>query len=150
MSQTSEQEDRPGDRPEEQSFTDKQRKNRERRLANLKPFKPGQSGNPKGRPKRRAISEAYRKLLEHVNDEGETIALKLAQQVIADALDGDLAAIREVTDRTEGKPKQEQEIKGSIGVTAKVTIYLPDNGRNDASPSSEPDPDDDADDDDDS
>jgi hypothetical protein len=55
---------------------DKQGKNSEahdgrtRRLANLEAhkFKPGQSGNPKGRPKSITLSEAYRKMLAQVDE----------------------------------------------------------------------------------
>lgn len=92
--------------------TDKQRENSEaeaRRLANLKPFQPGQSGNPKGRPKSITMSEAYRRELAKVDEsdpQGRTRAEVLAEQIIIKAKGGDVAAIREITDRTEGKPKQ--------------------------------------------
>lgn len=48
---------------------DKQRTSREKRLANLIPFKKGQSGNPAGRPKEKTIKERVREWLEeHPND----------------------------------------------------------------------------------
>ena len=34
-----------------------------RRLANLKPWQPGQSGNPQGRPKKKPITEMYERIL---------------------------------------------------------------------------------------
>lgn len=92
--------------------TDKQRENseaEERRLANLKPFQPGQSGNPKGRPKSITMSEAYRRELAKVDPadpQGRTYAEVLAEQIIIKARGGDVRAVREITDRTEGKPKQ--------------------------------------------
>jgi Family of unknown function (DUF5681) len=92
---------------EDNSFTDKQRENSEaqaRRLANLKPFKPGQSGNPKGRPKSIVLSEAYRKRLEKVDEtdpERRTYAEILAEQMIVKAKAGDVQALREIADRTE-------------------------------------------------
>jgi hypothetical protein len=97
---------------EDNSFTDKQRENSEtkaRRLANLKPFKPGQSGNPKGRPKSIVLSEAYRKHLAKVDEsdpERRTYAEVLAEQMIVKAKAGDVGALREIADRTEGKAKQ--------------------------------------------
>jgi hypothetical protein len=94
------------------SFTDKQRENSEaqaRRLANLKPFKPSQSSNPKGRPKSIVLSEAYRKHLAKVDEtdpERRTFAEILAGQMIVKAKSGDVGALREIADRTEGKAKQ--------------------------------------------
>ncbi|OIN55864.1 DUF5681 domain-containing protein [Arsenicibacter rosenii] len=94
---------------------------------NLKPFPPGTSGNPKGRPKgpisqllkefgesseivfsvsitrggKKASSEAT---ISAGDDRtiNELIAAKLLQM----AMDGDIKAIREVLNRTEGRPHQ--------------------------------------------
>ncbi len=85
-----------------------QRRNTERQLANLKPFKPGQSGNPAGRPKKALLSDALRRQLAIAapgmpeKTQAETIAAAL----IAEAIAGNVQAIREVGDRTEGKPAQ--------------------------------------------
>ncbi len=95
-----------------QQITDKQRNNSEgavKRLSNLKPFKPGQSGNPKGRPKSITLSEAYRKMLATVDEtdpEKRTRAEVLAEQMYAKAKTGDVSALREIADRVEGKPRQ--------------------------------------------
>ena len=94
------------------SITDKQRNNSEaenKRLANLKPFKPGQSGNPKGRPKSITLSEAYRKMLAQVDEsdpQRRTRAEVLAEEMYLKAKMGDVAALREIADRVEGKAKQ--------------------------------------------
>lgn len=72
-------------------------------------FQPGQSGNPKGRPKAITLSEAYRRELAKLdpNDsEGRTFAEVLAEQTILKAKGGDVAALREIADRVEGKAKQ--------------------------------------------
>ena len=72
-------------------------------------FKPGQSGNPKGRPKSITLSEAYRKELSKIvpNDpEGRTYAEVLAEKMREKAFSGDVQALREMADRTEGKPRQ--------------------------------------------
>ena len=96
--------------------TDKQRGNRDakaRSLANLKPFRKGQSGNPKGRPKGISLSEAYRRVLAEVDEsdpQRRTFAEILAEQMIGKAKRGDVQAAREIADRVEGKPRQRLEI----------------------------------------
>jgi hypothetical protein len=72
-------------------------------------FKPGQSGNPKGRPKSLTLSEAYRRELAKVDEsdpDKRTYAELLAEQMIVKAKGGDVAALREIADRTEGKARQ--------------------------------------------
>lgn len=72
-------------------------------------FRPGLSGNPKGRPKSITLSEAYRKKLAQVDLEdpdGRTFAEVLAEQMVIKARSGDVSALREMADRTEGKPRQ--------------------------------------------
>ncbi len=100
--------------------TDKQRKNndgRARRLANLKPFPRGTSGNPAGRPKMLTLSEAFRRQLSQPvpNDEqGRTFAEMIAAEMCARALAGDVAAAKELADRTEGRPKQAIDVDMNI------------------------------------
>jgi len=62
-----------------------------------KPFQPGQSGNPGGRPKGRLLSSILR---EKLTDDAK---MAIAEKIIAGAKSGDLAMIRELFDRTEGK-----------------------------------------------
>jgi hypothetical protein len=72
-------------------------------------FKPGQSGNPAGRPKSITLSEALRIELAKVlpNDTRErTFAELIAQQLVKAAATGNILAAKEIADRTEGKPKQ--------------------------------------------
>jgi hypothetical protein len=70
-------------------------------------FKPGQSGNPGGLPKGTPkVSVALMKLLR--SDPGEVFTPKSRAEVIAYALynravTGDVSAIKELSDRTEGK-----------------------------------------------
>jgi hypothetical protein len=84
------------------------------KIENLRPpWKPGESGNPSGRPRRTAISEIYAELLEMPlpeelrnrlkRSEGITFVKALALGVLEKALDGNLAAVREVREATEGK-----------------------------------------------
>ncbi len=71
-------------------------------------FKKGESGNPSGRPKLTRLTEALREQLaeQMPNASEETVAEAIARALIGEALTGDVQAIREIADRTEGKPKQ--------------------------------------------
>ena len=74
-------------------------------------FKPGQSGNPGGRPKTKLISQAYQELLEELDTKKRrTIAQEIAKRIIQKALVGDLAAAKEATDRTEGRVVDQTEL----------------------------------------
>jgi len=64
-------------------------------------FKKGQSGNPKGRPKKGfAISDRIRKAVS--DEDWEAIILKATEQ----AKEGDKSARDFLVDRTDGKPTQ--------------------------------------------
>jgi hypothetical protein len=85
-----------------------QRTNSDKRLQNLKPFPKGVSGNPAGRPKKALLSDALRRQLA-IAAPGmpeKTQAEIIAAALIAEAISGNVQAIREVGDRTEGKPAQ--------------------------------------------
>src|SRR6185503_19309244 len=75
-----------------------------------KGFIPGQSGNPGGRPKGSVkLSTCYERSLARPypdDPEGRTYAQVIADKAVEIAAGGDIAAIREVTDRTEGRAKQ--------------------------------------------
>jgi hypothetical protein len=92
--------------------TDKQRNNNGKKrgnVANLKPFPKGVSGNPAGRPKSLTLSEAYRRELAKIDPNDalkRTFAEVLAEQMIVKAAKGDVAALKEIADRVEGKAKQ--------------------------------------------
>ena len=94
-----------------------------RNTAGLKPFQPGQSGNPGGRPKKLPLSDAIREELERCGKSGVTNDRAIAQQLIEMALDGNLEAMREIADRTEGKPRQRIEASGPDG--GPVAFELP-------------------------
>ena len=72
-------------------------------MANLKKgWKPGQSGNPKGRPKGiKYLSEALRELLQ----DPDTVK-RIAEQIRKDAQSGNYNAINTILERTEGKVTQ--------------------------------------------
>ncbi len=77
-----------------------------------KQFPKGQSGNPTGRPKLTKLTEALREQLAEINPDApeETIAEQIARALISEAKTGNVQAIREIGDRTEGKPMQKVDL----------------------------------------
>src|ERR1700758_4749428 len=71
------------------------------------------SPNPGGRPSKTPMSDAYRRLLEtpYPGDQrGRSYVQRIAEVVCYEAGGGYLAAIREMTDRAEGKARQNVEM----------------------------------------
>ncbi len=79
-------------------------------IKNLKPFKKGEDErrNTLGRPKKTLLSEAIREQLAEVmpGASEQTFAEGIAKTLVNLAFAGDVAAARELADRSEGKPKQ--------------------------------------------
>ena len=73
-----------------------------------KPFQPGQSGNPSGRPKSRPFKEALDRVLkEEAKGENESGALdEVVRALYTKAKTGDVAAIKEIAERYDGKVAQ--------------------------------------------
>lgn len=107
--------------------------NNSEKTVNLIPYKPGQSGNPKGRPKgSKGIAATLRKYLKaKVNfqnpitkKEGRMSAYDImAIRLIVSAMSGNLKAIGQIYERLEGKPKQDIGVSGSLEMSewAKLT-----------------------------
>jgi hypothetical protein len=74
-----------------------------------RPFVKGQSGNPKGRPRGREITDALRAELTDKDRQ------QLARKIIGLALAGNIPAIAFLADRLEGKPVQALEHSGPEG-----------------------------------
>ena len=110
-------------------MAEKQRKNSEgkaKRLANLKPFRKGQSGNPEGRPEGvRNRSSVLKELLATVCDftnpttltkHSADLETQVMTALIARARRGDVRAIREILDTVYGKVTDKNELSGSVDV----------------------------------
>lgn len=94
--------------------------------ANLRPWKPGQSGNPNGRPKKNPVSDYLKEQLEapipqsmmdamkesarlvfcEIYGESPTFGQMIAFKTIQTAAKGDVFALKELLDRVEGKVAQ--------------------------------------------
>ena len=71
-------------------------------------FKPGQSGNPNGRPpKAWTMSTLIEEALEEVEEQsGKPFKHLVAKRLAKMAVSGDIQAIKEINDRIDGRPKQ--------------------------------------------
>lgn len=101
--------------------TEKQRTNREISNANLKPFQPGQSGNPSGRPlKDICITSLVKELLEQEAEGGKTHAQLVAEAIVKLSEDhhfkGNVSAIKELLDRVEGKVPDTHKIESDVPI----------------------------------
>lgn len=75
-------------------------------LLNLRPFKPGQSGNPAGRPKQVATKLIREMASELAEGSNETRLRRIVDALLTKAEGGDLEAVKIVFDRLEGRPRQ--------------------------------------------
>jgi hypothetical protein len=70
-------------------------------------FKPGQSGNPKGPPKRAKLFTQALLISLKKTDENDVEAIqRIADKLVAQGLTGDTQAIKEIADRVDGKVPQ--------------------------------------------
>jgi len=70
-------------------------------------FQKGQSGNPKGRPKKgSAFSDILNYKLDQKTADGKLRREIVSEKIIELAEAGDVAAIRYLMDRTDGKPTE--------------------------------------------
>ncbi len=75
----------------------------------LKPyhFKPGQSGNPKGRAKRRSLIDLLKVELAKIEGpNGETNGEQMIHRLVQHAIHGNIRAAQLVLEYAEGKPEQ--------------------------------------------
>jgi hypothetical protein len=116
-------------RGSDELFTQKQRNgrgNHPHSLANLKPFARGKSGNPSGLPQGvPKVSIALMSLLRgdaNTDYQPKTRAEQLAWALFQRALNGEVPALREVMDRSEGRTPQTVNVNDSIEGTAAENI----------------------------
>lgn len=87
---------------------------------NLRPWPKGVSGNPGGRPKKTALTDAIREQLAEVDEQdkaGRTNAEIIAAALVARAKRGDVRAAGEIADRAEGRPSQSLNLQGRMEVS---------------------------------
>ena len=110
---------------------DKQQTNSDNKVIG-RPWKPGESGNPNGRPKK---GEAWADVAnELLNSKEINITMKLADGkvkrlslgsdksfrhavivgMIKEAMNGNVQAAKELADRTEGKSKERREVTNKV------------------------------------
>lgn len=92
-------------------------KNRDKRLDNLEPtkWKPGESGNPAGRPKGRrdyatVYKEALMKLAELNGKTPDELEVELLTNAIINARKGDYRFYKDVVDRMYGSAQQNIDV----------------------------------------
>ena len=70
-------------------------------------WKPGQSGNPSGRPREKAFADMLRLALKEPDKDGKLKLRKIAEKLIECAIKGESWAIQQIGDRLDGRPHQE-------------------------------------------
>lgn len=96
-------------------------RNTEYKVGNKKPphppWKPGESGNPNGRPKT-SLTSILRECLEEVDGDGKTTKERIVERLVklADDPKG-LPAIQEILDRIDGKVADKLQLQGVMIVT---------------------------------
>jgi hypothetical protein len=88
-----------------------------------KGFLPGRSGNPGGRPKGRSLTALLRERLDEIDEAtGKSIAQLIVEGWVNAARDGNVPAIKEALDRTEGKVPDKLETKNDTNVS--ISLHL--------------------------
>lgn len=80
---------------------------------NLTPWKPGQSGNPSGRPKTKPLTDEFKRRRDE--NEGE-LAKELIQVAIDAAKKGDFRFWQELMNRSDGKVIEQIDLTADVNV----------------------------------
>lgn len=89
------------------------------------PFAKGQSGNPGGRKSEKPWRDALMLAVNEATEDGDKKKLrKMADALVEQAIGGDVAAIKEIGDRIDGKPKQQIEHSGDAENPVAVAISV--------------------------
>jgi hypothetical protein len=87
------------------------------------PFKPGQSGNPRGRPpKPLALTTAIVQALRAKGPDGLTYRRRIARKLVELADQGNMQAILALLDRIDGKVVEKREVSGPDGAPLELRI----------------------------
>jgi hypothetical protein len=94
-------------------------------------FQKGVSGNPSGRQKLTKLTDALREQFAEINPNApeETIAEAIARALIREALSGNVAAIREAFDRSEGRAPVTLDVGNKDGEPLLITFNFNSNAR---------------------
>lgn len=77
-------------------------------------FRPGQSGNPGGKREAKVVTDALWLAAKRADHEGKTALNRMAEKIMAKAIEGDQWACTFITERLEGKIPQ--PVAGSMEV----------------------------------
>jgi hypothetical protein len=83
-------------------------------------YKPGQSGNPNGRPpKEWTMTALYKEALDESLETGESKKVIVARKLVEKAMEGDVVAIKEINNRIDGMAVQtvDQHTDGELKIT---------------------------------
>jgi hypothetical protein len=84
-------------------------------------FKPGQSGNPHGRPpKEWTMKSLLLEAAEEMDETGTPKKVIIARKLMQLAAKGDMQAIKEFNNRTDGMPQQYIENSGDMSLNIKI------------------------------
>lgn len=92
--------------------------NTPKRKAPKTAWKPGESGNPGGRPKK---GNTWADILEEVGEQiekksGKTFKSLVSKRLWVECVNGNVTAIKELMNRMDGMPKQNVGVEGSVTV----------------------------------
>ncbi len=89
-----------------------------------RPFPPGVSGNPAGRPadtpEQKIIKKATKQIIKEYQESLAAALPDISPVLVAKAIDGDIQAIKELHDRAMGKPVQRNELSGPEGTPLNI------------------------------
>lgn len=101
---------------------------------NLRPWKPGQSGNPSGYSKQRRVTDEILRML----DDGKGIDKALAQTMVKQALKGNARFMSMLLNRVEGPVRKELDVTSAGEQLQGAVIVLEPNGRDEPSTADHP------------